>query len=174
MGGAKGAAEFLENPSLIGFAAVVAGAIPIAGDFASKFLRKGDEIAEMVPEAIKAAENIKVPSAPDFIVDSNGTVLRSGTAGVRKDLEMGGYPGIKTTETIEGGTIHRNVPGSGGPMDVRVMDGQANGGPFKGPRVRTTRAGSENDGVRSDGSPFRNNEAKSDRLRDSHVRLPPK
>jgi len=54
LGDAKGAAEFLENPSLIGFAAVVAGAIPIAGDFASKFLRKGDEIAEMV----RAAEEV--------------------------------------------------------------------------------------------------------------------
>jgi hypothetical protein len=28
-------------------------------------------------------------------------------------------------------------------MDVRIMDGQANGGGFKRPRVRTTRSGSD-------------------------------
>ena len=70
---------------------------------------------------------------------------------------------------MENGTIHRGVPGKDGPMDVRIMDGQSNGNAFKGPRIRTTRSGSANDGVRSDGSRFRNNESKSERLRDSHI-----
>ena len=105
----------------------------------------------------------------DFIVDSNGTAVRNSTSGARKDLETGGFPGTKSTETLENGTIHRGVPGKDGPMDVRIMDGQSNGNAFKGPRIRTTRSGSANDGVRSDGSRFRNNESKSERLRDSHI-----
>ncbi len=63
------------------------------------------------------------------------------------------------------------MPGRDGPIDVRIMDGQANGGQFKGPKIRTTRSGSANDGVRSDGSRFRNNESKSQRLRESHIHL---
>jgi len=107
----------------------------------------------------------------DFIVDSNGTAVRNSASGARKDLETGGFPGNATKETLENGTIHRGVPGKDGPMDVRIMDGQADGGAFKGPRIRTTRGGSANDGVRSDGSRFRNNENKSQRRKESHIRL---
>ncbi len=96
----------------------------------------------------------------DFIVDCHGTAVRNSASGARRDLEAGGFPGKATSETLESGTIHRNVPGKDGPMDVRIMDGQVSGGQFKGPRIRTTRSGSTNDGVRSDGSRFRNNESK--------------
>lgn len=109
---------------------------------------------------------------PDFVVNSRGTAVRADPAAARADLERAGFPGARTTETAEHGTIHRNVPGADGPMDVRIMDGQRNGEPFKGPRVRTTRAGADSDGVRSDGSRFRNSEPKSQRLEESHLHLP--
>jgi len=99
-----------------------------------------------------------------FIVNSRGTAVRNSASGARRDLEAGGYPGRVTTETLENGTLHSGELGRDGPMDVRIMNGQANGGPYKGPRIRTTRSGSANDGVRSDGSRFRNSENKIQRL----------
>lgn len=51
------------------------------------------------------------------------------------------------------------------------MDGQTNGGNLKGPRIRTTSSNNPTDGVRSDGSKFRNNESKSQRLKESHIHL---
>ena len=81
------------------------------------------------------------------------------------------FKGHSAPETQENGTIHSGVSGRDGPMDVRIMDGQAGGGPFKGPKVRTTRSESGNDGVRTDGSRFRNNETKSQRQSESHIHL---
>jgi len=126
---------------------------------------------------VKAESKVAVEGAKtaakkaNFIVDSNGTAVRNSASGARQDLEAAGFPGTRTTETLENGTIHKGLPGKDGPMDVRVMDGQANGGAYKGERVRTTREGHSNDGVRSDGSKFRNNESKYQRLEESHIQL---
>lgn len=69
----------------------------------------------------------------------------------------------------ENGTLHSGLPGKDGPMDVRVMDGQASGG-FKGPRAVTTNSRT-GEFVRSDGSKFRNNESRTQRREESHIRL---
>ena len=116
-------------------------------------------------------EGVSKGGKPDFIVDTNGTAVRNSASGARKDLEAGGFKGSPTTETLENGTLHKGVLGRDGLMDVRIMDGQVGGGPFKGPRIRTTRGGTGNEGVRSDGSIFRNNESKSQRLAESHIHL---
>ena len=102
-------------------------------------------------------------SKPIFELDHNGT-----PDSIRSDLEKAGYPGLETTETQKNGTLHENVQGEGGEMDVRVMDGQSAAGDFKGPRVITTRPGT-NDPVKSDGSKFRDNESKSQRRESSHT-----
>jgi RHS repeat-associated protein len=120
--------------------------------------------------AVRGASNAAAgKKGADFVVDSNGTAVRNSAAGPRGDLDGAGFKGSPTTETLESGTMHSGLPGKDGPMDVRIMDGQASGG-LKGPRAVTTRSGT-NDPVRSDGSAFRNNESKSQRRAESHILL---
>jgi len=56
-------------------------------------------------------------------------------------------------------------------MDVRVMDGQSNGGKYKGPRVITTNSNNNRDPVKTTGEKFRNNESKGERRSGSHIQL---
>jgi hypothetical protein len=123
------------------------------------------KVAGKVGDGVAAAGK----KGADFVVDSKGTAVRNSAAGARADLEGAGFKGAKTTETAENGTMHTGLPGKDGPMDVRIMDGQASGGD-KGPRAVTTRSGT-NDLVRSDGSKFRNNESIDQRRAESHIRL---
>jgi len=132
---------------------------------------KAGRLADAAKAAYRAGDASGVSKAADFVVDSRGTAVRNNAPGARADLESGGYPGTATTETLKTGTLRTGVPGIDGPMDVRIMNGQAGRGAYKGPRVRTTRAGTDNDGVRSDGSRFRNNESKSQRQEESHTQL---
>jgi len=101
------------------------------------------------------------------IVLGEGVRVRNTPQEVRDDLEEAGFPGEPTTETMEEGTIHRDIPGRDGKIDVRVM----NGGNVHGPRIVVTRGGSRNDPVRPDGSRFRNNESGRERRSQSHIPL---
>lgn len=131
---------------------------------------KAARTLDKAADTARATSNITDASRKaDFIVDSRGTAVRNSAEGARKDLSDGGYIGSAATETLENGTIHRGVPGVDGPMDIRIMDGQASGKQYRGPRIKFTRSGSNNDGVRSDGSRFRNNEDKTERQKDSHI-----
>jgi RHS repeat-associated protein len=140
-----------------------------AGKFAKNKLAEAVQTANR-DSAIKNALE-KANTKPDFIVTSNGTVVRNSAQGARADLEAGGFPGRATTETAENGTIHTGIPTKEGNIDIRIMDGQQTGGNLKGPRISFTRSGT-NDRVRSDGSRFRNNEDKTQRLKESHIHLP--
>ena len=88
-----------------------------------------------------------------------GTLLLSPYS---RYLENAGYPGQKTTETSETGTIH-----TVGKTDVRIMNG-GSGGP---PRVVTTRAGT-NDPVQQNGRQFPSGTPRQIRRDDSHTDLP--
>ena len=111
-----------------------------------------------------AAKKIDVGSPPVSVGNTPNAA--------RADLDAAGFPGSPTSQTSEVGTMHKNVPGADGPMDVRVMNGQAgaSSGATNGPRMVTTRAGT-NDGVRVDGSRFKNNESKSQRRAGCHTSL---
>ncbi|MEL6366176.1 MAG: RHS repeat-associated core domain-containing protein [Pseudomonadota bacterium] len=106
----------------------------------------------------------------DFVVDANGTAVRGNAAGARAELDGAGFKGEPTPETAEVGSIHKGVPGKDAAMDVRVMDGQARGGPDKGPRVVTQRHETKEQ-IKTDGSKFRNNESKAERNEKSHIHL---
>jgi RHS repeat-associated protein len=125
--------------------------------------RAGTNIAQTV------ATNAPTPSSakPDFIVTPDGTAVRATPSGARSDLEGAGFQGTPTKQTSETGTMHTNVPGADGPMDVRVMDGGAS----HPPRVVTTRAGT-NDPVRPSGQQFPNGTPKQQRRDESHIKLP--
>ena len=179
----QSAYTFARNPSWANagwLAADTVSLLPVVpslgyGRVATKIAGKVADVASNANKADNSAKSLKAlenaPKKTDFVVDSNSTAVRNSAGGARKDLENAGFSGTSTTETLENGTMHRGLPGKDGPMDVRVMDGQTNGGPLKGPRVRTTRAGHPNDGVRTDGSKFRNNESKSQRLQESHIHI---
>jgi len=145
-------------------------------DTAAAFTPGVPGVIGITRQASKAADVARINTVENgrdktnFIVDNNGTAVRNDASAARRDLESAGFPGHPTTGTTESGTLHRGVPGTDGPMDVRIMDGQANGGALKGPRVRTTRSGT-NDSVRTDGSRFRNNESRNQRLGESHIHL---
>jgi hypothetical protein len=72
---------------------------------------------------------------------------------------------------LKKGTVHEGVPGTDGEMDVRIMDGQANGGKYKGPRVITSNSKNKKDPVKTNGEKFRNNESKGERRQKSHIQL---
>lgn len=75
----------------------------------------------------------------------------------RTDLDAAGFPG-QATPGNQSGTVHSNVPGADGPMDVRVMDGVpgSSSGDLDGPRIVTTLPGQPRAGVRPDGSRLQN------------------
>jgi RHS repeat-associated protein len=108
---------------------------------------------------------------PDFVTDSNGTTVSSDPDKIRESLASIGNEGEPATETQEEGTIHKGVTGNDSEMDVRVMDGQTNGGKFKGPRVITTNSQNNKDPIKTNGEKFRNNESKSTRRQQSHIQL---
>ena len=115
----------------------------------------------------------KLEAGGPIIVSPSGVATSSNPATVRQGLERAGYPGRPTTATKEVGTVHGPIPTPSGPMSVRVMNGQSNGGALKGPRVRTTNSNNPNDGVRPNGQRFRNNETKAERRQGSHIHLGP-
>ncbi len=104
---------------------------------------------------------VTTSKGPDFIVNSQGTVMRPTTAGNRQSLENAGISGTPTTQTSEQGTVH-TVNGT----DIRIMNG-GSGGP---PRIVTSRAGT-NDPVQTNGQPFPNGTPKAARRDGSHQEL---
>jgi hypothetical protein len=71
---------------------------------------------------------------------------------------------VATTQTAETGMIY-TIPtnlNSQKTLQIRIMNGQPNGGQYKGPRVITT-TGNNSDYVQPSGAPFPNGTPKADR-----------
>ena len=124
--------------------------------------------------------NFTVADFHTYFVGENRVLVHNCTVGdppidigntpnsARRALDDAGYPGqVVTRPGGERATMHSNVPGRDGPMDVRVMDG----GPNHGPRAVTSLPGQPRAHVRADGSRYRNNESNRERREGGHTPL---
>jgi RHS repeat-associated protein len=75
----------------------------------------------------------------DFVVTPGGTAVPTDRDRIRDGFDKAGFPSQPATKTSESGTVH-TVPTQGGPVDVRVMDGNAS----NPPRIVVSHPGTNN------------------------------
>jgi RHS repeat-associated protein len=75
----------------------------------------------------------------DFVVTPGGTAIPTDRDRIRDGFDKAGFPSQPATKTNESGTVH-TVPTQGGPVDVRVMDGNAS----NPPRIVVSHPGTNN------------------------------
>jgi RHS repeat-associated protein len=75
----------------------------------------------------------------DFVVTPGGTAIPTDRDRIRDGFDKAGFPSQPATTTSEPGTVH-TVPTQSGPVDVRVMDGNAS----HQPRIVVSHPGTNN------------------------------
>ena len=103
-----------------------------------------------------------------FIVGPNGTAVHRSQAEMVESIQGAGARRVgPTTNTTESGTIYQ-MDTPGGPMEVRVMEGRAGGGPFQDRRTVVTRPGTK-EYVNPNGTRIEGAVPKAERKRIGHI-----
>jgi RHS repeat-associated protein len=113
--------------------------------------------------------NEKCPSCEtDFIVTKDGTAVHSDQSKLKQSITDAGAtskgPSTNTTETGE--IFHMDT--ENGPMEIRVMEGRANGGIHQDARTVITRPGTK-EYIHADGSRIQGAVSKADRRAIGHI-----
>jgi len=154
----------------VGAAAGGTAALSKLGKTAIKNVDKVDELAD----AGKRMGNMnlqmfaKKTRKTDFIVTESGTAVHASQAKMIDSIKEAGAVKVgSTNKTSEIGEIF-NLNTPNGPMEIRVMQGRPNGGPYQGPRTINTRRGAGKTYVYPDGSEIKRL-TKNERKRIGHI-----